>query len=98
MKKYKTPKAVLRHVRESLQNPANFCRNQLSRPGGPKSDDGVARCTLGWVGYYSADYDANIAARDLLRPALGNNQTIPGVNDCKGRKAILAGIDKALAS
>lgn len=102
-KTYKRPKTILKHVRDYFdRNPRNFKRGgRWGRRAG--ADDGYARCALGALDYFAADQESFEKALDLLLPHTGRKQHgfwpgIVAVNDRKGRKAVIAAIDKALAS
>jgi hypothetical protein len=93
---YKTPKVILKHLKDYFEcNPRNFARygRCQARAG---ADDGFGRCALGGIEYLTADDRSFQRACALLDEHLDGG--IVYNNDQRGRKYIIAGIDKALAA
>lgn len=90
---YVQPKTILRHVRELLADPKNFCRGQKER----RFLNGSAQfCAVGGIEHFAANLVAAREARRLLKEAGMDGDDPMDINDRKGRKAIIAGLDKAL--
>lgn len=98
-KKYKSAAGVLKAVlRLFEESPSNWTRDMQQRVR-KTANGGVAFCATGGIHNFAANPSVEHKARRQLRDALGGEQvSIPQVNDNKGRKAILAGLRKALGS
>jgi len=95
-KRYSTGKGVLRAVLALFEeSPSNWTRD-MKRRERKTANGGVAFCALGGIEHFAGDRVACVRARSQLTEALGG-KCIPEVNDKRGRKAILAGLRKAVA-
>jgi hypothetical protein len=96
-KRYKTPKGVLRAVlRLFEESPSNWTRHMRYRAR-KTANGGTAFCATGGIEHFAANPTAARQAKELLRDALGGKKAVEEINDRRGRKAILAGLKKALA-
>lgn len=95
-KRYKSPKAVLRAVlRLFEESPSNWTRH-MRRRNRKTANGGVAFCATGGIEHFAANPPAATRAGELLCDALGGKKGIEEINDRRGRKAILAGLEKAV--
>jgi hypothetical protein len=97
-KRYKSAKGVLRAVKALFEeSPSNWTRHMRKRSR-KTANGGVAFCATGGIEHFAANPTAAARARELLRDAVPGRGGIESCNDSRGRKVILASIDKALAS
>lgn len=95
-RKYRTTKGVLRAcLRLFEESPSNWTTGKRERIR-KSANGGVAFCAVGGIHHFADNYSLAIKARILLSDALPNKNAMV-TNDTKGRKAILAGLKKALA-
>lgn len=95
-RRYKSPKGVLRAVKRLFEESPSNWTTGMRRRNRKTANGGVAFCALGGIEHFAAHSGVAAQARNLLRDQL--KRGIPEVNDTRGRKAILAGLDKALSA
>lgn len=94
-KRYKSAKGALNAVKRLFEeSPSNWTRH-MRRRNRKTANGGIAFCATGGIEHFAANPTAAARARELLRDNLGG--TIEVVNDQRGRKAILAGLEKAVS-
>lgn len=94
-RKYKSAKGVLRAVKLLFEESPSNWTTMMSFRRRKTANGGFAFCAAGAINHFSADGITRTKARNLLQANLPNG--IEAVNDRHGRKAILAGLEKALA-
>lgn len=108
-KRYKSPKAILRHTLDYFKaNPENWTTHTLRRKRA-QADDGVALCALGGCLYFAEGQKFGNTAIRYLAEAMGMKDAhtarlesvktyVYRTNDnLGGRKRVLDGLEKAVA-